>query len=227
MQLVLSNNRIVAHGENFISMGGTVINKVTGAKHENATIAECDGGCPSDIDEVGYEYHAGVFKPCAPFGKGNNNGYFMEVCESCATPRSSGIPIKKGIKLENLHSEVSAESLGAFDDVLLWENADTTAEFESQTINLDLSEYQRIKIIVLGGTYSHMEYYSTWEITEKGKSFALFSPYAPSGVQTGADVRSCKVTDTGVAFGSGKSFQSDNNKNFACIPYKIIGYKHL
>lgn len=94
MQLVLSNNRIIAHGENFLAMGGVVINTETGARYENATIAECNG-CPSDIDKVGYEYHAGIFVPCAPFaGTGNNNGYFMEVCEDCATPRNSGIPIK-------------------------------------------------------------------------------------------------------------------------------------
>lgn len=93
MQLVLSNNRIIAHGENFLSMGGVVINTATGARYENATIAECNG-CPSDIDKVGYEYHAGVFVPCAPFGMGNNNGYIMEVCTDCATPRNSGIPIK-------------------------------------------------------------------------------------------------------------------------------------
>lgn len=94
MQLVLSNNRIVAHGENFFALGGVVINIETGAKYDNATIAECEGGCPSDINEVGYEYRDGVFVPCAPFGKGDNNGNVMEVCTSCATPRNSGIPIK-------------------------------------------------------------------------------------------------------------------------------------
>lgn len=93
MQLVLSNNRIISHGENFLAMGGVVINTETGARFENATIAECEG-CPSDIDEVGYEYHAGVFKPCAPYGRGNNNGFFMEVCEECATPRNSGVAVK-------------------------------------------------------------------------------------------------------------------------------------
>lgn len=93
MQLVLSKNRIIAHGENFHAMGGVVINTETGARYENATIAECEG-CPSDINEVGYEYHAGVFVPCAPYGKGNNNGYFMEVCETCATPRNSGLLIR-------------------------------------------------------------------------------------------------------------------------------------
>lgn len=93
MQLVLSNNRVIAHGENFLSLGGVVINTETGARYDNATITECEG-CPTDINEVGYEYHAGVFVPCAPYGRGNNNGNFMEVCESCATPRDSGLPIK-------------------------------------------------------------------------------------------------------------------------------------
>lgn len=127
MQLVLSNNRIIAHGENFLSMGGVVINTETGAKYENATIAECEG-CPSDIDKVGYEYHAGVFVPCAPFGTGNNNGYFMEVCESCATPRSSGIPILGGLERKNLNMSDFYP--------LLWENASPSSAFYSQTITL-------------------------------------------------------------------------------------------
>jgi hypothetical protein len=86
MQLVLSNNRVIAHGENFLSFGGVVINTKTGVKYENATIAECDS-CPSDIDKVGYEYHAGVFVPCAPFGK-SNQGKLMIACKECATPRT-------------------------------------------------------------------------------------------------------------------------------------------
>ena len=63
MQLVLSGNRVVGHGENFLSMGGIVINTETGKRYENATVAECEG-CPSDIDQRGYEYHAGTFVPC-------------------------------------------------------------------------------------------------------------------------------------------------------------------
>ena len=90
MQLVLSNNRILAHGENFLAMGGVVINTETGAKYENATIAECSG-CPSDIGVVGYEYHAGRFVPCAPFGKGTGN--IAVYCNDCKTPRDSGMHI--------------------------------------------------------------------------------------------------------------------------------------
>lgn len=90
MQLVLSNNRVLAHGENFISMGGTVINTETNKVYQNATVAECSG-CPSDIGVVGYEYHAGEFVPCAPFGKGPGN--VAVYCDDCKTPRDSGIHI--------------------------------------------------------------------------------------------------------------------------------------
>lgn len=111
MQLVLSNNRIIAHGENFLSMGGVVINTETGAKYENATVAECEN-CPSDIGQVGYEYHAGVFVPCAPFGMGNKKGYVMEVCTECATPRNSGIKIKDLSAWETL-AEISINQVGS------------------------------------------------------------------------------------------------------------------
>lgn len=140
MQLVLCNNRVIAHGSGFVSLGGVVINNTTGKKYENATIAECEG-CPADINEMGYEYHAGVFVPCAPYGKGNNNGYFMEICEECATPRNSGIPIKKGIKLENLNEEVTANALGGTMITLLWENASPSSDFAAQTITLASGEW--------------------------------------------------------------------------------------
>lgn len=90
MQLVLSNNRVLAHGENFISMGGTVINTETNKVYQNATVAECDG-CPSDIGVVGYEYRAGRFVPCAPFGVGPGN--VAVYCDECKTPRDSGMSI--------------------------------------------------------------------------------------------------------------------------------------
>lgn len=253
MQLVLSNNRVIAHGENFLAMGGTVINTATGAKYENATVAECDG-CPSDIDSVGYEYHAGVFKPCAPFGKGNNNGYFMEVCETCATPRSSGIPIKKGIKLENLneevtaealvttgiklehlHSEVTAEALGAFDSKLLWTNASPTSNFAAQTISLSLTKYARLKILFINCYADGQPKYIITEITKKNVYFTLIAPYG-SGSESELGsydyeeeiaTRKCKFTNTGVVFGNAYRLGSSGAINSLCIPYQIIGYEHL
>ena len=91
MQLVLCNNRVLTYGENFISLGGIVINTATGRKYENATIAECD--CvPNDIDSVGYEYHCGDFVPCAPFGKGTGN--IAVLCDGdCKSIKDSGMSI--------------------------------------------------------------------------------------------------------------------------------------
>lgn len=142
MQLVLSKNRIIAHGENFLSMGGVVINTETGAKYENATVAECEG-CPSDIDKVGYEYHAGVFVPCAPFGVGNNNGYFMEVCKDCATPRNSGLPIK----------DIKWSTVGSVSCFI-----DTTTAAVDKAFNLPigksvLAEYSMLRYKIIEGSY--------------------------------------------------------------------------
>lgn len=169
MQLVLCKNRVVAHGENFLSMGGVVINTETGAKYENATVAECSC-CPSDIDTVGYEYHAGVFVPCAPYGKGNNNGYFMEVCESCATPRNSGIPIKNGIKLENLNEEVLKKFLRI---ELLWENEIPEADFVAQTITLETDDCIGFVVITSNGGTAFLDNCSS--VTLSSNSYFNFS----------------------------------------------------
>lgn len=93
MKLALSGKRVIGYGENLIPMGGTVIDTDTNKVYQNATIAECDG-CPSDIDLVGYEYHAGNFVPCAPYGTEDSGGEIMVACDNCATPRKSGIDIQ-------------------------------------------------------------------------------------------------------------------------------------
>lgn len=89
-QLVLSNNRVLAHGEDcFLCMGGTVICTETGRKWDNATVATYDCACPADIDEAGYEYRAGEFVPCAPFGKATG-GTIPVLCDDCKTIKDSG-----------------------------------------------------------------------------------------------------------------------------------------
>ena len=100
MQIVISNNRVIAHGGEYIAMGGTVICEATGKAYQNATVAEVD--CvPCDIDLVGYEYCAGTFVPCAPYGI-EEDGYVMVVCKECATPKRSNILISEmlGVRLK-------------------------------------------------------------------------------------------------------------------------------
>lgn len=117
MQLVLSNNRVITHGENFLAMGGTVINTVTGAKYENATVAECEN-CPSDIDEVGYEYKGGVFVPCAPFGVGSGN--VAVVCnEDCKAIKDTGIPLNEIGRIIETSYTGTIDTLGYGDNVTL------------------------------------------------------------------------------------------------------------
>lgn len=100
-QLVLSGNRILAHGEAgcFLAMGGTVICEEKGKAYPNATVVTHEGGLPADIDKVGYEYHAGVFIPCAPYGTGA--GDILVACEDCGTPKRSGYSSELLDLLEN------------------------------------------------------------------------------------------------------------------------------
>lgn len=128
IQLVVSGNRILAHGEDcFISMGGTVICPNTERVYQNATVVNCDT-IPSDIGLVGYEYHAGEFVPCAPFGVGGGN--VAVVCgDDCKAIKDSGKPL--------------TDILGAD---LLWENASPNSEFAGQTITLKNDKYTLLLI---------------------------------------------------------------------------------
>lgn len=148
MQLVLSNNRIIAYGENFLVKDNTVVNMESGIEYENATVAECDS-YPSDIDVVGYEYHAGVFVPCAPFGTGDNNGYFMEVCTTCATPRNSGLPIKD-IKWSTISSMVCTVA-NTENDI----NTDFTFPVSAEV----LREYSMLRYRIKGDSYIQLGYH--------------------------------------------------------------------
>ena len=207
MQLVLSNNRIIAHGENFLSMGGVVINTETGAKYENATIAECNGACPSDIGEVGYEYHAGVFVPCAPFGKGNNNGYFMEVCE-CATPRNSGISIIGGLSRENLNIFP-----------ILWENAAMDTNFNAQTIPLTTSDY--VGFIITFLSYATSNPKKPWDMA-KIIDNDRYNNYTDRviGYFGGECSRNISVLENGIQIGACTA-----NNQSVLVPNRIYGVK--
>lgn len=108
-QLVVSGNRILAHGTNcFYSMGGTVVCPDTQKVYQNATVVICDA-LPSDIDVVGYEYHSGEFVPCAPFGKGT--GSVALYCdENCKVPKDSGLSLSEFALLEVQTYEGSGQS---------------------------------------------------------------------------------------------------------------------
>ena len=216
MQLVLSNNRIIAHGENFLALGGVVINTETGDKFDNATIAECECA-PSDIGQVGYEYHAGDFVPCAPFGVGTGN--VAVYCDGCKTPKDSGI-----------HIEDVARKI-----ILLWENASPESVFSDQTVTLSSEDWDFLLIQPKNGaativtkTVAVSSGYTTVYV---GSSQLIENLYNINYMQV--SVRDVSATRSTVEFSSAKAFEmydSDTitNKgttNGRCVPYKIYGVK--
>jgi hypothetical protein len=195
---------------------------------------------------VGYEYHAGVFVPCAPFGTGNNNGYFMEVCETCATPRSSGIPIKGGIRCENLNEEVTPSKIGGADITLLWSNANASADFAPQTVALASDDFTFLLIETVGTTDTTVPYGGGRAVSLVKKSdYYTNNDYTDGGYIEGtifddADTRKpyFKIWRYVKCFGANVTFYEayfmnaeiyGNDKpgvnNEYCIPTKIYGVK--
>lgn len=77
MQLVLCGNRVVNYGEDCLDLGCGILCPDTEHIHSNCTLVTTCTDLPADIDSVGYEYHAGIFVPCEPYGEtvGGNNGW--------------------------------------------------------------------------------------------------------------------------------------------------------
>ena len=99
-QIVISGNRVLAHGTDFSVTNNAVVCESTSRVYNNATIATVDS-VPDDIDSVGYEYHAGRFVPCGPFGKGSGNVAIL--CnEDCKAIKDSGIPIGRFAQSERV-----------------------------------------------------------------------------------------------------------------------------
>lgn len=70
MQLLLQGNRVVGYGEDFLDIGRGILCPETGVVRLNCTLVTACSELPNDIDSAGYEYHAGDFIPCAPYGRG-------------------------------------------------------------------------------------------------------------------------------------------------------------
>lgn len=103
-QLVLRGNRILAYGEDcFFCMGGSVICTKTGRVFDNATVTNVTGEIPANIDSAGYEYHAGEFVPCAPYGVGDGN--IAVVCnEDCKSIKDSAVSLAYMLAKPNVYT---------------------------------------------------------------------------------------------------------------------------
>lgn len=97
--------------------------------------------------------------------------------------------------------------------VVLWENANPSSGFPSQTIPLNIGEYKRFEFKMYLSIYDPYIYSGTCSLNEtcevcvgssSSRYYARFSP-----------------TESGVVF-TNMNTASDNRNN---IPYQIIGYK--
>lgn len=121
------------------------------------------------------------------------------------------------VEFERLQNEVD-EVKATVNGVVLWENDDTSSEFDEQTVNVDLSEYNRFSILFKESknTATYMEYYfAEKNITQVG----TFNP----GDGGGCHHRLFTATDSGIQFGKGMSGTS--LAIGSVIPCKIKGYK--
>lgn len=101
--------------------------------------------------------------------------------------------------------------------ILLWTNSNPSADFDAQTISLNLTNYTGVFVDVIGtgsDTVQNTSYFSKNDID---KVVGIFSA-------TGAYTRTVNVNDDGITFGIAKNTNSATT-NSRCIPLKIYGTK--
>lgn len=135
IQLVVKGNRILSYGEAcFYQIGETVFCPLRQKVFKNATIVICEDDLPADIDSVGYEYHAGKFVPCAPYGVGGGN-IAVVYGEDCKVIMDSSIPCNSIMRYS-----------------LLWENASLDSAFSAQTVKLANSDWNFVIVECYDGS---------------------------------------------------------------------------
>lgn len=101
---------------------------------------------------------------------------------------------------------------------LLWVNSNSSIEFNSQKINLDLSNYTAI--IIMGKYSTTSETTKSYSYIEIGKSEKL-EIYNSSGIDS--TFRNINVSPDGIEIGEGLNSKQTNVKNARAIPTYIIG----
>ena len=142
-----------------------------------------------------------------------------------AAMREQADPVLEEIstKAKNKIDAFIAEASGA----VLWTNPDTTADFDAQKIDIDLTDYPRIHILF---RYTkNKDSYFEEVCTHKDMPFTAHGVdkcVAGSSPSDSINKRTFVVSDTGIDFSVGK--QGILTKDFPdyCIPCEVIGYMY-
>lgn len=132
--------------------------------------------------------------------------------------------------------QVAVEDAGLMRMELLWENAVPSSGFAAQTVELDLSNYDAVKIAYYGqiaGSLSLNFYGLKTETCLKNEYGSLDSVAFIGASNTGgyAFTRNVQVLDTGIVFDTGYSGYTDGSGGASAtkagVPVKIYGIKGI
>lgn len=122
----------------------------------------------------------------------------------------------------SIGDELTALNAGLIHKNLLWTNPSPASAFSAQTVNLDLSEYDMLEVILLPHSNASI-YYTT--LLDKGVRSALFGIYVGKFVLRNL---TAGYTDDGISFGGGircDTYGNETTDNNCAVPYKIYGIK--
>ena len=121
---------------------------------------------------------------------------------------------------DNVFSAILSEINGKASIKLLWENASPLSNFDAQTIELNLTEYDAVIITAIGDNDT-IQYIVNPLFLRKGEKGELSSRYYRS--YNSMQVRVVEVFDTGVKFHAG--YGGNANRTGVLMPNGIYGIK--
>lgn len=125
-------------------------------------------------------------------------------------------------RADHVHAMPSADAVGAMSKWdLMWANASPTSAFAAQTVGLDLSDYDAVKVEFYASDFAA----NCWEFGTVG---AVRRTQAFMAVN-GRHVRNFLATSTGVVFSKGEASSGQStgvgDNNGTMIPQRIFGIK--
>ena len=123
--------------------------------------------------------------------------------------------------ISNLNQSLT--NIFMFNKILLWTNPSPTSEFSAQELQLDLSTYKFIIMIVKGNNNASNTDYFEYAFSEKNIPLVLECGYE-SVYDTNLG-RTLVLSDTGIRFDNANMGSGGAVSNNTVIPYKIYGVK--
>lgn len=126
-------------------------------------------------------------------------------------------------EIENMYATLADKIdrqyvLDMVNGVTVWENPDVTVSFEAQTIDLDLSQYNRFAVIYLERT-SLSARRSEVNVYEKDVYYTV-TIADPTTNYGGVEARYVKISDNSI------QFSDSSSSNGYLIPLKVMAYKY-